>query len=458
MEKVVWREGDHKAWIVSADMGYGHQRAAYPLANIAHEKVITANSDKMVVAAEKRQWLMFRFIYEGLARARELPLVGNFLWNQYDRLQHISPFYPLRDLSTPTFTCRYLDWLIRGNFLRSLIEYVRQEPGRPFVSTFFAPALAAAHWGLPDVYCVVTDSDINRIWVPKEPRQTKLCYFTPTERATRRLVQYGVPEENIFFTGFPLPPENLGGELEVLKADVAARMPNLDPTGEFLRREDAVIRRELGDCCGTVPPHPLTLTFAVGGAGAQKEIGAQIVRSFRNEIAAGRIRINLIVGTHLKISWYYTALVSELGLEERLGTGVRVLSTLNKAEYFRKFNELLHETDVLWTKPSELSFYAALGIPLILTPPLGAHERYNLQWLQRLGAGTTQEDPRYAREWFFDWLERGDFAEMAWNGYMKAPKNGSRNIKDVVFGTDREALRRELRQRRGNVIHPGEKG
>ena len=35
---------------------------------------------------------------------------------------------------------------------------------------------------------------------------------------------------------------------------------------------------------------------------------------------------------------------------------------------------------MLWTKPSEMTFYAALGIPLILAPPLGAHERYNRRW------------------------------------------------------------------------------
>ena len=35
----------HKAWVVAADMGYGHQRTAYPLRDIAFGgKVINANS------------------------------------------------------------------------------------------------------------------------------------------------------------------------------------------------------------------------------------------------------------------------------------------------------------------------------------------------------------------------------------------------------------------------------
>ena len=32
---------DKKAWVVSADMGYGHQRAVYPLKNIAEDGMIT---------------------------------------------------------------------------------------------------------------------------------------------------------------------------------------------------------------------------------------------------------------------------------------------------------------------------------------------------------------------------------------------------------------------------------
>ena len=43
----------HKAWIISADMGYGHQRAAYPLKDIAYERIINSNSDKIVTPHER---------------------------------------------------------------------------------------------------------------------------------------------------------------------------------------------------------------------------------------------------------------------------------------------------------------------------------------------------------------------------------------------------------------------
>ena len=30
---------EKKAWVISVDMGYGHQRAAYPLKDIAYERI-----------------------------------------------------------------------------------------------------------------------------------------------------------------------------------------------------------------------------------------------------------------------------------------------------------------------------------------------------------------------------------------------------------------------------------
>jgi len=45
-----------------------------------------------------------------------------------------------------------------------------------------------------------------------------------------RLKLYGVKDENIFLTGFPLPEENLGGAgLDVLKADLVSRIHNARP-------------------------------------------------------------------------------------------------------------------------------------------------------------------------------------------------------------------------------------
>ena len=65
----------------------------------------------------------------------------------------------------------------------------------------------------------------------------------------------------------------------------------------------------------------------------------------------------------------------------------------DKDDYFEQFNQLMRVTDVLWTKPSELVFYSGLGIPIIMTEPVGSQESYNRKWLLEVQAGVTIPPP-----------------------------------------------------------------
>jgi hypothetical protein len=421
-----------QAWVVAVDMGYGHQRAAYPLKDIAYERIINANSGKMVTPNEQKQWRRFQRYYEGISRFTSVPVIGKLLFWIYDRLQNIEPFYPFRDLSRPTVVSHYMHRLIRKDFLKSIIDYSRRKE-LPFISTFFAPAIAAAHAGMKDIYCIVTDTDINRIWVPERPKKEQLFYLTPTEHSTKRLRQYGVPEENIFFTGFPLPKENTGKEMAILKHDLRGRLPNLDPNKVHISRYRDTIQKMLNTRLRSKSNHPLTLTFVVGGAGAQKKLGARLLKSLRHRIKNHEIRVNMVGGTRLEVNEYFSEVVARLKLKKELGTFINIQCALDKKTYFEQFNKLLHTTDILWTKPSELSFYTALGLPIIIAPPLGAHEELNTQWLVRMGAGFRQENPDYVDEWLFEWLDKGILAEAAWEGFLEAPKYGTYNIEKVVF-------------------------
>jgi hypothetical protein len=89
-------------------------------------------------------------------------------------------------------------------------------------------------------------------------------------------------------------------------------------------------------------------------------------------------------------------------------------------------------TDALWTKPSELSFYAALGLPLVFASPVGVHERYNRRWVRESGAGAVQRDPSAAWQWLSDWLEDGTLAGAAWSGFTRLPKHGLYRILEEV--------------------------
>ena len=53
-----------RVWLVSADMGYGHQRAVYPLKHLAEEEIITVGSGKRISISERKLWQGMLNIYE----------------------------------------------------------------------------------------------------------------------------------------------------------------------------------------------------------------------------------------------------------------------------------------------------------------------------------------------------------------------------------------------------------
>lgn len=428
-----------QAWVIAVDMGYGHQRAAYPFRDIACERIITANSDKIVTPEEKRIWEKLQAFYEGVSRFSRVPVIGPPLWRAYDRFQAISPHYPFKDLSKPTLGSMRLHRLIRRGFAGSVAEYTRKRDDLPLVTTFFAVALSADHAGRKNVFCVVTDTDVNRVWVAEKPKESKIIYLAPMPMNRARLLQYGVPEENIFVTGFPLPQENV----DTAAADLAGRIATLDTKGVFRKKYREMLTPEMGAIMENTT-RPLTITYAVGGAGAQADVARDILSGLAPHIREGKMRLNLIAGTRLEVNQYFQQIIREQGLDAELGRGIQILCSLTKVEYFEKFNVMLRETDVLWTKPSELCFYAALGLPIVMSQPLGAHEERNQEWLMRLGAGQRQEDPRAAAEWIADWCSHGLLAYNAFNGFFHAPRHGTENIKRLLFAQDRSKVEMKM--------------
>jgi len=65
----------------------------------------------------------------------------------------------------------------------------------------------------------------------------------------------------------------------------------------------------------------------------------------------------------------------------------------------------LRKTDILWTKPSELSFYTALGLPIILAPTVGSQEDFNEEWLLELGSTMRQKDLNCIEQWLSDFMD-----------------------------------------------------
>jgi hypothetical protein len=423
---------DARAWLVTVDMGYGHQRAAYPLARIAQGGVINANRYPGMPESDRQVFADLERFYNAVSRFKRVPLLGPLAFRLYDRFQAIPPFDPGRDLSRPTLQVLGATRLIRRRrWGRSLVEGLWAREKLPYLSTFFSTAHMADLHGYPGpIYCVICDADCSRDWVAADPRSSRIFYFAPTPRVCERLKLYGVPPERIQLTGFPLPEENLGWpDFHILRADTAFRLAALDPRKSFLGpNAEQVLAALAPDQAPQRPPRPLTVLFAVGGAGAQAEIGLQAAAALSRRIRARTLRLVLVAGVSEQVRRIFREGLAAEGLQELEGRGVEILYEPDKQRYFQKFNQLLRETDILWTKPSELSFYAALGLPILMAPTIGSQEDFNREWLLGLEAGIDQGDMRDFERWFSDLLASGDLARAAFNGFSRAPRQGTYHI------------------------------
>jgi hypothetical protein len=362
-------------------------------------------------------------------------------------MQRIEPYYPVKDMSAPNMAVKYLFHMIKRKGLCShLIDTVKDLDTR-MVHTFYATAIALEMGGthVHENFLLICDADFNRVWVPPDPKVTRIKYLAPCTQVKMRLLTYGVPEENIYLTGFPLPKENIGSrrDLEILKEDLWRRLLRLDPTNKYfafhqksvffwLNKRALPKRRE----------SHFTLMFAVGGSGAQVEMIEKILQSLKEKIRDGHIKLQLSAGIQKRVFEKILGYLNDTGLAGYINKGITIIFDQDVYAYLDKFNHALRTTDVLWTKPSELSFYCGLGIPILIAPPIGTHEELNSRWLQEVHTGIIPPGPpEYVHQWLFDLRENGRLAEAAWDGFLKVRKLGTYQIEDLVrTGTYTQSL------------------
>jgi hypothetical protein len=415
--------------LVAADMGYGHQRAAYPLLDLGGGEIITINDYPGIAEWEKNYWINSLHSYEKISRLKKVPLLGTLVFEVMDAFQKIRPLYPFRDLSRPTTQQKYFFRFVKKGLGKNLIEQLNAA-ALPFVTTFFVAAyIAEYHNYQGDIYCIICDTDASRAWAPLAPRASRTKFLVPSEKVRERFLMYGVKPENIIITGFPLPQENIGENKEILIDDLEHRVALLDPERKYREHYESLLK--------TIAPealkkenHPVTITFAVGGAGAQKEIGVLIAKKLALGIKEKKFALNLVAGNRPEVKAYFEEELAASGLE--VGQGVEIIFASDKITYFKKFNKCLHRTDILWTKPSELSFYCALGLPIIMSAPVGSQEDWNREWLLSMGAGIDSLDPEYVAEWLPDLLASGRLARAAVDGFINAEQMGAYNIDKLL--------------------------
>jgi len=427
-----------KAWVVAVDMGYGHQRAALPLKNIAiHQEILVANDYSAIPESDKRIWLESRRFYEIISRFKKFPVLGDFVFAIFDKFQEIQEFYPNNvSIDSPTLQVKQIySLMVKKDWGKHLIQKLNAHP-IPFITTFFIPAFMAEFWGYKGkIYVVIPDTDISRAWAPLRPEKSNIVYCASTARVADRLERYGIKKKNIVVTGFPLPEEFTAYHFKKAKRDLRRRLMALDPNRRYISQYKKIVRTY----AGKIPEKKrgacqVSLTFAIGGAGAQVDVAEHIIKSVKPMIKDGSLELQLIAGVHGAAATALQDAAKEAGLASMIGKKVHIHVFATKKKYFQEFGKILSSTDILWTKPSELVFYAGLGVPLLLSPPIGSQEKFNRKWLLDIGAGIDQEDPKYTHQWLPDLLEDGVFAEAAMQGFIEISKDGTKNIKKIVCG------------------------
>lgn len=426
------------AWVVTLQMGLGHMRAAYPLQDIAHGGLVLYGTKDTCDEKELKTWKKMLGIYYFFSNAKKIPLIGSYLQGLLDKLEEIIPPYPRIDSSKPDFTAKMTDKFIRAGLCRNILELVKTHR-LPVVSTYFATGIAIDLFDQRnDNYMVVTDTDIARSWAPYDGKKSSIIYCSPSMPATRRLISYGVRPENIRQTGFPLPKNNIGtqADAKILKEDLFKRLIRLDPKGVFYGRMKDTVRLHLKKSLpqpSSKKKDPFTILFAIGGAGAQYEMVEAMLPALKSKIQKGEVKFLLSCGANTPTANRFKETVEKLGMGDLFGKSIDVVYDPNALKYFEKFNAAIRNVDIIWTKPSELVFYAGLAIPILCAPCIGPHEHLNQEWVTDLGAGVGMPaDASLCDQWISDMIDEGRFAQAAWNGFVNVPRNGTFNIEKLV--------------------------
>lgn len=415
--------------MVAVDMGYGHLRAAAALADAAGVEVRRGDRAPLAGPLERRAWRTVRGMYDVLVRRAGAGPSGGPFRRLLTELTAIPP----PGEGTPESgrgAARWLRMLAAGGLCGGVLRVL--PAGAPLVSTFYAHAIVAADRGRERAWCVVTDTDVHRVWAPLRPEGSGVRYCVPAEATAERLRGYGVPAEHILVTGFPLPPERLGGrDLPILRRELAARLARLDHGGTFLGVHGEEIAGVLGVPPEGPPRAPL-VAFCVGGSGAQAGALRHLIPAAAEGVRAGRLRLLLVAGARPEVAARFRKWLRRAGLAEGADHGVEVLVEDDFPAYAKRFHGLLGDVDVLWTKPSEMTFFAGLGIPLLLAPSLGAHEERNRERAMEAGAAIDTPRANAIPELVRAALVDGRLARAAWAGFRGFPADGTYRILDAI--------------------------
>lgn len=253
----------------------------------------------------------------------------------------------------------------------------------PFVATHVWPAQAAVHAGMTHVVNAIPDNWPMALHLAEGAIHTVqtfssyLGYKTLKGMAGEQVLQ-PMPEGTLFNTGHYIDHELV----HHLEADCDKRLQRLENEG---------VKRIL---------------LTVGGAGAQAEIFAKIIGFLMPYVKCKKVCLFINVGDHKGVwetlgrlvpelnreatlyfdDWEKTKFMAHSALDEEIyGVHAFYHSDIFAAVYAS--NLLMRASDLLITKPSELSFYP---LPKLMIKRVGGHEAWGAIRAAELGDGTIE--------------------------------------------------------------------
>jgi hypothetical protein len=253
----------------------------------------------------------------------------------------------------------------------------------PYLATHVWPAQAAVHAGVKRVVNVIPDNwpmglhlaegSIHTVQTPS----SYLGYRT-LKNMSQQAVNQPMSSEDIAYTGHYVDHELVSN----LVADTEKRLERLNSQ------------------------KPLRFLLTVGGAGAQQAMFISIINKLMPYVKKNQVALFINVGDHKKVwdglsekitgldqqtvkhfdDWNGTKTFCDSAIDGDV-TGVHAFYHEDIFAAVYSTNLLMRVSDVLMTKPSELSFYP---IPKLLIQRVGGHEAYGAIRASEIGDGTIE--------------------------------------------------------------------
>ncbi len=255
----------------------------------------------------------------------------------------------------------------------------------PVIGTHVWPAQAAIHAGMKHVVNAIPDNWPMALHLSEGSVHTIQCHnaymgYRILNGMNKDKVCNPMPEESLVYTGHYIDHELVSN----IEADCAARMK---------RKADG---------------KPMRFLLTIGGAGAQKEIFAAIIKHLLPMIKEQKATLYVNVGDYKNVwvelineipemkaiatehfnNWSDTEHFASTALEEATEvTGIHGFWHANIFEAVYCTNLLMRSADVLVTKPSELAFYP---VPKLFIKRVGKHEMWGAIHSAEIGDGTLE--------------------------------------------------------------------